>query len=596
MKKIIAIFLTLGCLNCLGQRFVQSTPNVNSLVNLNVLNVHSNIMVLGYSTPGDGLGGMFFPTNTLSGTNLNDLIASVSNPTWSWKRLSFDIPLLTGDAAIFKGAIGNVSGVVRPDAAVELHSANGVNSVLLSIYQTNTPVVGSTEAGIVFMGKNAAGTAMHMGSISSVWADTTDVTGYPVTRISQVWSNAAYEDTPIRVFGNHGVAIFGTGDAAAYAPGFHRLFVQGQSEIRYDHTQASMMSDETLRIGNQKGAGNWTTIHLAGSAGDSFIGALDSGVAATKRIALSATATAEDFAVYGDGNILITGQGTGYQQMRILNNGGEALLGINGSTPGAILVRSLAYATCIGTRNDSALHLGTWLTNRMTIDPTGNITLGDTNSPTLVIVQNDHTQADLFSGETLQIRNTEGSGNWSTIHFRGALSDGFLGFADYAAANNKHIALSANGTVETLKVSGDNIVTVTGTESIVGAGQSMTMSGSGTSENYHRFTSTGGDAAIGVESSTGGSLLAGGLPYATVLSSVGSTAVQIGTAATPRLTVQSDGIVSVTSGYLRLPSKTVTPTGAEIGAGGAIYWCSNAVAYISVSTDGSAVTTKQICP
>lgn len=41
---------------------------------------------------------------------------------------------------------------------------------------------------------------------------------------------------------------------------------------------------------------------------------------------------------------------------------------------------------------------------------------------------------------------------------------------------------------------------------------------------------------------------------------------------------------------------TTTPTGAQLGVGGGAFWCSNAVVYVSFSTDGSSVTTKQIAP
>lgn len=63
----------------------------------------------------------------------------------------------------------------------------------------------------------------------------------------------------------------------------------------------------------------------------------------------------------------------------------------------------------------------------------------------------------------------------------------------------------------------------------------------------------------------------------------------------------SAGVVRVSNGSsgggkLSFLSTTNTPTGANIGAGGGIFWVSNAVAYVSVSSDGSSVTTKQIAP
>lgn len=53
---------------------------------------------------------------------------------------------------------------------------------------------------------------------------------------------------------------------------------------------------------------------------------------------------------------------------------------------------------------------------------------------------------------------------------------------------------------------------------------------------------------------------------------------------------------SVTTPWIVYTSTTTTPTGAQIGAGNAIAWVSNAVFYVSVSTDGSTVNTKLLAP
>jgi hypothetical protein len=77
------------------------------------------------------------------------------------------------------------------------------------------------------------------------------------------------------------------------------------------------------------------------------------------------------------------------------------------------------------------------------------------------------------------------------------------------------------------------------------SGHINTVSTTGTNSVYHRFANTSGNALVGIDSSAGGALLAGGSPYALVISHNGGYPLQFGTSGTVRATIDSSGNVGV---------------------------------------------------
>jgi len=65
------------------------------------------------------------------------------------------------------------------------------------------------------------------------------------------------------------------------------------------------------------------------------------------------------------------------------------------------------------------------------------------------------------------------------------------------------------------------------------------------SVNAYRVSNTTGTASFGIDNSTGGDLITGGLPYATLLQSISNTALQLGTNQTARMTITSGGNVGI---------------------------------------------------
>jgi len=76
---------------------------------------------------------------------------------------------------------------------------------------------------------------------------------------------------------------------------------------------------------------------------------------------------------------------------------------------------------------------------------------------------------------------------------------------------------------------------------VSGSGNTLLINGSGISANFARFTSTGGDGVLGLESSTTGSICTGSSAYATLLYTVGATPLQLGTNSNVRATLDTAG-------------------------------------------------------
>jgi hypothetical protein len=155
--------------------------------------------------------------------------------------------------------------------------------------------------------------------------------------------------------------------------------------------------------------------------------------------------------------------------------------------------------------------------------------------------------------------------------------NGLLSSTDWTTFNNKQSALTnpvtGTGTTNTLPkftgstTIGDSAITDNGTTvtlvSRALSGTSATFSSSVTSSlgssatnfnsnaattgavNAYRVSNTTGIGSFGIDNSTGGDLMIGGLAYATLLQSVSNTALQLGTNQTARLTITSGGNVLI---------------------------------------------------
>jgi hypothetical protein len=110
----------------------------------------------------------------------------------------------------------------------------------------------------------------------------------------------------------------------------------------------------------------------------------------------------------------------------------------------------------------------------------------------------------------------------------------FKGY-DNSLGTVSRMVVQANGNV------GIGITSPAAKLHVSGSVNTFLLNGSGTSSNFARFTSTGGDGVLGIESSAGGSIVTGASAYATVLYTVGSTALQFGTNSSIKATLDASG-------------------------------------------------------
>jgi len=220
---------------------------------------------------------------------------------------------------LITGTLAGVSGVARTDAGLEIQH-NGTGHALLSVFQTQTGIALGEEASYGLFMKDAAGTIFETANFSTVIADATATAGYGCLRISTLSASGAVENSDIRIWGSHGIRVFGASDAASAAPGAGNFRVDGNVGI---------------------GITPLCPLHVSNTGGK----------------------------VAG-----FEGAGTAAQYLRFTNTGGDGVFGLNDSTGASGLTGGLPYSTYFSsTASGGALQIGTNSTARITISTAGAI-------------------------------------------------------------------------------------------------------------------------------------------------------------------------------------------------------------------------------
>lgn len=118
---------------------------VAELASLDPEKIQGVVLALGYASRSDGLGGMYFPTNTVTGTNPVTRVAS-ANPAWSWELFSprpltvYPLGLrayVTGGVLTSEGetgtSVGSANALVVAPGEVQLHPG-ATNFVAVDLY------------------------------------------------------------------------------------------------------------------------------------------------------------------------------------------------------------------------------------------------------------------------------------------------------------------------------------------------------------------------------------------------------------------------------------------------------------------------------
>jgi hypothetical protein len=125
-------------------------------------------------------------------------------------------------------------------------------------------------------------------------------------------------------------------------------------------------------------------------------------------------------------------------------------------------------------------------------------------------------------------------------------ADAYRGYVQYDHSLDK-MSLATNGVAKlTISSTGAATFSSSVTSTLGSTAANFNSNGATTGAvNAYRISNTTGTASFGIDNSTGGDLITGGLAYATILQSISNTALQLGTNQTARLTITSGGNVGI---------------------------------------------------
>jgi hypothetical protein len=150
-----------------------------------------------------------------------------------------------------------------------------------------------------------------------------------------------------------------------------------------------------------------------------------------------------------------------------------------------------------------------------------------------------------------------------------------------------------NNAVDALKIAGSGAATFSNTiiSTFGSSGANFNSNAATTgSVNAYRVSNTTGVGSFGIDNSTGGSLITGGLPYATLLQSISNTALQFGTNQIARMTISNGGNVGIgtISPANTLDVQTSSGIGSSSASGLARFITAGTTTAISVGQSNSA--------
>jgi len=122
------------------------------------------------------------------------------------------------------GSVGSFAGVFRSDSHFEGQSANPS----ISLLQTANPGLTTNEAAHVFGAYDSGGAIKKTASISSLWINTDEATGFGTIRLNATYNGGDNDDVSFVAFGGHGVALWPADFTPSSAPGNNIFKVNGQ--------------------------------------------------------------------------------------------------------------------------------------------------------------------------------------------------------------------------------------------------------------------------------------------------------------------------------------------------------------------------------
>lgn len=372
------------------------------------------------------------------------------------------------------------------------------------------------------------------GLVGTVVLDTDDIQELATPTNKYFTDARARGAISLTVTGNSGASTYSSGTGVLNVPtytlaglgGITASFLSGTSGISYNSTtgvisySGTVYTDASIRALLSGGTG---ITYNSSTGAISYSGTVytDSSV----RALISLTTT---------GN---SGASTYNNTTGVINIPEYTLAGLGG-----ISLTSLSGGTGITYNNTTGAisYSGTVYTDasvRALISATGNISY---NSTTGVISTSltQYTDALARASVSLTTTGTSGASTYNS-------TTGVFNIPNYGSALSGYLPLTG-GTL-TGGLGGTSATFSSSITSSFGSSGANFNSNAATtgSVNAYRVSNTSGTGSFGIDNSTGGDLITGGLAYATILQSISNTALQLGTNQTARLTITSAGNVGI---------------------------------------------------
>jgi len=336
----------------------------------------------------------------------------------------------------------------------------------------------------------------------------------------------------------------------ASGSGLELVFQSGISKLQSFNRTGSVYLPMTLD-------GTTVDILSSGVTKGSFS---STGLAVTGTLSATGTVTSTK-----DGLLLErAGASNASQYIAVGNTSGQFYFGANGSVANSFFTGGTAFDTNLGVTGGFAVGMngGAQVAR---FSSTGLAVTG-----TLSATQGLST--GLSSGVGYQVNSTVNSVNLAFSSTTTGTSANYISLVNtggqlfFGIDNNSGNSLGAavvygtvlgSPTTFQVQIAGTNRAAFSSTGlAVTGSGaasQTLTINGTTTGANFARFTSTGADGVIGIESSAGSAIMSGSSANATVLYTVGATSLQFGTNSTTRATISSTALalqsgISLTGG------------------------------------------------
>lgn len=431
--------------------------------------------------------------------------------------------------------IGSGTGVFRSDVQTELY---GTNAGLSLFNNRAIGAINSDESFIVTGANDAGGTAGKTSSISAKWYDVTAGAAKGLLRLNTTTSSGAVDNIQMRLFGNDGIAVFGTDDATYPGSGIFKVhgqivatgtvtmptpFTLGATSVTTTGTQLNYLNAATGTTGTASTNLVFSTSPTltTPNIGAATFSTLTGGTASTITFAnTSAGSITDAISIRNGGTTTGTGNrinfitGTSLQSARINSVLTSATAGdlvfstMTGSTLGEAgrflgdktlqLSGSLQTTAINGStaaNGDIAIQGttdATRTTSYVNLQPNGGLVGIGTSTPSSKLHVEGASSTSFFGGDQLRVASTA-SGDRAEIHLTdGITSDAAISFLPSATAATRNVEITANGADGGIKVYGNGQVKI----------DTAPTTSAGSYDALTRNTSTGAIEKLAMSSGT----------------------------------------------------------------------------------------------